>query len=250
MNVFGAFNFGSLIKTFLPGLLLFFVLLLYLEIFTYWCYKYIGILKFLFFEKPELLAVLSVPISIGLGITLNSVLFSGMSEYLLEKKHKEKNNEFYEFRELAFTKIKEKVFEFLEFEDDEKKVFIQSIDPRFFFLHKTMLPNLMYLRESYWYYLEFQLNTLLAITIGIPAFITALVILKCQLIIEAHTLIACVLFIIASWYFFFKLFMKSANDNLDAHRKKELSLLLGSVFFELDGHEVNQYESKKTRGEI
>lgn len=43
--------------------------------------------------------------------------------------------------------------------------------------------------------------------------------------------------------------MKAAKYNLDAHRKKELSLLLGSVFFELDGHEANKFEGMKERGQ-
>ncbi len=93
MNLFGAFSFGSLIKTFLPGFMLFFVFLLYLELFVYWVHCYIGIFSYLF-SNPIILGIISIPTSSILGITLNSIIFSGLSDWLIENKHKKNYREF------------------------------------------------------------------------------------------------------------------------------------------------------------
>ena len=137
-------------------------------------------------------------------------------------------------------KTNEKMLMYFGFSEQQKETFKQVIDPRYFFLHKTSLDNLMYLRESYWYYLEFQLNTLVAISFGMPAFISALCVLKSKSVIELQALLVMIITLVACWIFFAWLFMRSAEYNLDAHRKKELSLLLGAIFFELDGDETDK----------
>ena len=238
MNLFGSFSFGSLIKTFLPGLVLFFVVLVYLELFAFWTHEYIGIFEYLF-SKPVLLTILSIPASIILGVTLNSIVFSGLSEYLLENRHEKNNKSFYNFRKSVIEKSNKKMLTYFGFSEQHEEIFKQVIDPRYFFLHKISLDNLMYLRESYWYYLEFQLNTLVAISFGMPAFISALCVFKSKSVIELQALLVMIVTLVVCWCFFAWLFMRSAEYNLDAHRKKELSLLLGAIFFELDGDENN-----------
>ena len=236
MNLFGAFGFGSLIKTFLPGLVLFFVLLVYLELSVYYFHGYIGILESLF-DNAALFTIISIPVSIIFGITLNSIVFSGLSEAILENKHKKDNVQFYDFRELIFGKINEKISKKFGLSEDDRKTFKNIIDPRYFLLHKRSLDNIMYLRESYWYYMEFQLNTLIAVLFGMPAFIFSLCVLQSNAVIEPAALFFAISILVVSCLLFTWLFMKSAKDNLDAHRKKELSLLLGAAFFELDGNE-------------
>ena len=95
----------------------------------------------------------------------------------------------------------------------------------------------MYLRESYWYFMEFELNTLVAISFGMPAFISAFIILYTQSVINFSALLIIIILMVLIWLFFAWLCMKSAEYNLDAHRKKELSLLLGVIFFEIEGDE-------------
>ena len=233
MNLFGAFGFGSLIKTFLPGLILFIILLLYLELSVYYIHNYIGILNFLF-TNPILFTLVSIPVSIILGVILNSIVFSGFSEAILEKKHKKDNKSFYDFRERIFNKINEKISHKFNLSEQDRQTFMDVIDPRYLLLHKRSLDNIMYLRESYWYYMEFQLNTLIAVLFGIPAFITTLCILKNHDVIKSSALYFSITSLVVCCFFFTWLLMKSAKDNLDAHRKKELSLLLGTAFFELD----------------
>ncbi len=239
MNLFSAFSFGSLIKTFLPGLVLFFVLLVYIELFGYWIHGYLGIFVSLF-KNPLLITFISIPASIFLGVILNSIVFSGLSGYLLENKHQKNNKSFYEFRKYVISKTNEKMSTFFDLSEEQKEIFKQTVDPRYFFLHKESLTNLMYLRESYWYYLEFQLNTLVAITFGMPSFVAALIVLKSNSIIELYTLLLAAIILVVVWYFFALLCMRSALFNLDAHRKKELSLLLGTIFFEIEGDDINK----------
>ncbi len=144
------------------------------------------------------------------------------------------------FRKLVIDKANEKTLKYFGFCRQQEKLFKQEIDPRYFFLHKQSLDNLMYLRDSYWYYLEFQLNTLVAITIGMPAFISALCVLKSKCFIDLQTFYIMIITLVLCWIFISILLMKSAGDNLHAHRKKELSFLLGTIFFELDGDETDK----------
>ena len=239
MNLFSAFSFGSLIKTFIPGLVLFFVLLVYIELFGYWIHGYLGIFDYLF-KNPLLITFISIPTSIFLGVILNSIVFSGLSSYLLENRHEKNNKSFYEFRKYVIAKTNEKMSTYFDFSEQQKEIFKQTVDPRYFFLHKESLANLMYLRESYWYYLEFQLNTLVAITFGMPLFVATLFVLKSNSIIELHTLFITTIILAIAWFLFAWLCMRSALFNLDAHRKKELSLLLGTIFFEIDGDDIKK----------
>ena len=233
MNLFGAFSFGSLIKTFIPGLVQFFVLLIYLELAAYWIHEYVGIYEHLL-KNPVLFTFIAIPASIFLGVVLNSIVFSGLSDYLLENKHEKDNETFYSFKRSIIDKINERMSKYFDLSEDEKKIFKKIIDPRYFFLHKESLANIMYLRESYWYYLEFQLNTLVAISLGMPAFIASLLVLYNNSIIDLSSLIIITVVLVISWCIYIWLCKRSALFNLDAHRKKELSLLLGTIYFEVD----------------
>ncbi|MEJ2308419.1 MAG: hypothetical protein P8Z78_03755 [Gammaproteobacteria bacterium] len=232
MNLFGAFGFGSLIKTFLPGLLFFFAFLGYIEIFLYLVHGYTGLYAYLF-SKPVLLTAIAIPASVILGATLNSIVFSGFSEWILEKRHKAECSDFYDFRRRMFSKVTQTAADQFTLGDEDRNAFMTHVDPRYFLLHRRSLENIMYLRESYWYYMEFQLNTLMALWIGLPAILVALVIVMRESLLGLQAGIASMALILLVYTGFSRLFLTSARDNLDAHRKKELSLLIGTACFEL-----------------
>ena len=73
---------------------------------------------------------------------------------------KKKEEDFFDFRKYRFGWINEKIFADSGLGEDKKDSFVKHIDPRYLLLHETTLENLIYLRESYWYYMDFQLNTL------------------------------------------------------------------------------------------
>ena len=236
MNLFGVFSFGSLIKTFLPGLILFFVMLMYLELTVFYIFDDTCVFKFLI-DKVLFFTILSIPVSIILGIILNTVVFSGMSDWLIEDRHKRNNAEFYNLQKSIMEKMNIKVSKKFDLSDKDSSVFKNTIDPRYFFLHKKPLENLMYLRESYWYYMEFQLNTLVAICISLPALIWGIFLFYSNGILTSSSAL-CVLFVIVLTLFLIgSLFIKAAIYNLDSHRKKDLSLLAGTIFFELSEYE-------------
>lgn len=239
MNVFGAFGFGSLIKTFLPGFVLFFVFLIYLDLFIYLTHDYVKITQQLL-DQPALFAAIAIPVSIIFGVTLNSIVFSGLSEFLLENRHEKKEKPFYNLRKFVFEETGELMARHFGFSGEQKQTFKQVFDPRYFLLHRRALNNVMYLRESYWYYMEFQLNILFAIFLGIPAFIAVLYLLMTKAIITLSTFVLMSLAVILCWLVYSWLLMRSAEANLFSHRKKELSLLLGSMYFELDEGDDNK----------
>lgn len=240
MNLFGAFNFGSIIKTFLPGITLFFVLSLYLELLFHLVNHPLHIFEF-YGENTGLLTLIAIPVSIMLGVTLNSVVFSGLSNFLLEKRHKQQNAEFFALRKAMNEKINRHMAARFDLDTEQTAQIADHLDPRYLLLHKMKLDNLMYLRESYWYFFEFQLNSLVAVTIAMPAFIGYLIFLATAKTITVPLMIGILVVMLLLWYGFYRLFIQSAYDNLDRHRKKELSLLMGVAYFELqDMHEAEK----------
>lgn len=232
MNIFGSFSFGGLIKTLIPGLILLSVILIYLDIICYLFYDYTELLVAIS-EDTGVIVIISIPIAIFLGATLNSILFSGLSEKMIENKHKKNNEQFYKLREDIFEFIKLKAISNYALTENNRATFMKSVDPRFVLLSRGSYDNIMYLRESYWYHMEFQLNSLVAVTMGVPAFIGKVCILSIQHTLGLMHPVIISAAIVVGYFIFAIFFIRSAEDNLNRHREKELSYLIGIAHFAL-----------------
>lgn len=168
MNIFGAFTFGSLIKTFLPGFVwLAAIVLLEADISLYfgtrptlWTYAQ---------TKDQAALVLAIPVSILLGLLSNIVVFMGVNDFLVRKPVKKANLELVLLYDELANRIRMKCWNSLgSIDSKHKNSFNKQIDPEIVLLHSLGVEKLAYVREQYWYHLEFQLNLILSI-VGITS---------------------------------------------------------------------------------
>lgn len=163
MNIFGAFTFGTLIKTFLPGFvwLVAFVLLEadLLQLAgtkpLLWTYAH---------TKDQAALVLAIPVSILLGLLSNIVVFMGVNDRLVRAPVTSANPELCALYEMLARRVRDRYWRALDGVDQAfQPAFNSYIDPELVLLHSIGVDKLAYVREQYWYHLEFQLNLLLSI---------------------------------------------------------------------------------------
>lgn len=163
MNIFGAFTFGSLIKTFLPGLV--------------WLIA-IGILEAdvsqLVEEPPIIFAfvkantqaalVLAIPASILLGLLSNIAVFMGVNDRLIRDPVKKANPGLFALYDRLADQIRDQYWDLVECADEDvRREFNLHIDAELIMLQTIGVEKMAYVREQYWYYLEFQINLILSI---------------------------------------------------------------------------------------
>jgi hypothetical protein len=223
MNIFGAFTFGSLIKTFLPGV----VWLLALGLLEADIAQARNAEPFIWsFVKDHEQAslVLAFPAAILLGLMSNIVVFMGVNDRLVRNPVRKKNAELFLLYDLLATRIRDHCWTTLALGDTKtRQDFDAFTDVEIIMLPTLGLPNLAYVREQYWYHLEFQMNLLLslvALFMGVaisawtsassfPAFVPQL-------------LIYLILFV-PMWAWL----LRAARKNYCRHTSKMLSLLAG-----------------------
>jgi hypothetical protein len=163
MNMFGAFTFGSLIKTFLPGLVwLAAIVLLEADI-----AQLLGVQNTLWTfaqSKDQAALVLAIPVSILLGLLSNMVVFMGVNDVLVRSPVRKANPELSKLYDELCTRVKLKCWGSLEKMDPAySAMFTQQIDAEIVLLNSMGVEKLAYVREQYWYHLEFQLNLILSV---------------------------------------------------------------------------------------
>jgi hypothetical protein len=168
MNIFGAFTFGSLIKTFLPGL----VWLIAFAIVDYDLAKAFGYHSYLLEvlgdeKKAQIILILSFPASILVGLLSNVVVFMGLNDLLVRNPFKRKNAALHKLHSQLSAKVREDCWPAVGMTDQASKdTFDAYIDPEVIIVERIGADKLAYVREQYWYHLEFQLNLLISL-IGI-----------------------------------------------------------------------------------
>jgi hypothetical protein len=163
MNIFGAFTFGSLIKTFLPGFAwLVAIVLLESDVQQWlggkpalWTYAQ---------TKDQAALVLAIPASILLGLLSNIFVFMGINDRLVRAPVKNANPGLCDLYNMLARRIRDKYWGALDGADPKfRPAFDENIDPELVLLHTLGVDKLAYVREQYWYHLEFQLNLLLSV---------------------------------------------------------------------------------------
>jgi hypothetical protein len=164
MNIFGSFTFGGLIKTLLPG----FVWLIAIVVIETAVSQLVGhqsaALSF-YNSSPEAALVLAVPISILMGLWSNTIVFMGVNDRLIREPAKRKNPELFKLYDLLAKQIRDQCWDFVECTDAEvRKEFDLHTDVELIMLRTLGVDKLAYVREQYWYHLEFQMNMILSIS--------------------------------------------------------------------------------------
>lgn len=222
MNIFGAFTFGSLIKTFLPG--------------TIWliaiCLLEADVAR-LFGTEPVLIAgfrtkdaswlAVGFTAAVLLGLMSNILVFMGINDALVRNPVKRSHASLFAIYENVAKRIQERYRELLIIQNDHRQAFTDHTDVELVMLTELDLPKLAYVREQYWYHLEFQMNLLLSLaplTVGLAA--RAWLKAGPQDPWELHVLLYALLFALAA-----VLLIKAARKNYARHIAKMLSLMVG-----------------------
>jgi len=165
MNIFGAFTFGSLIKTFLPG----FVWLIAIAMVE-------GDISRLHGVSPVILGyaaaheqsalVLAIPTAILLGLLSNVIVFLGVNDRLVRDPVRKANPGLFALHDRLAAKLRDRCWDGLAWTDgDLRRDFDRFADAELIMLPEIGVDRLSYVREQYWYHLEFQVNLLLSIVV-------------------------------------------------------------------------------------
>ncbi len=163
MNIFGAFTFGSLIKTFIPG----FVLLMAVVLLEAGLEQLAGSEPVLWTyarTQAQAALVLAIPAAILLGLLSNIVVFMGVNDKLVRLPVRAANRELCALYDALAQRVRDRYWNALEGADPAlRTAFNAHIDPELVLLHGIGVDKIAYVREQYWYHLEFQLNLLVSI---------------------------------------------------------------------------------------
>ena len=223
MNVFGAFTFGSLIKTFLPGL----VWLLAIGILEADIAQALHAEPFIssFVQSNEQASlVLAFPAAILLGLMSNIVVFMGVNDWLVRNPVRNANAALFSLYDLIATRIRDRCWQTLALGDQKtRQDFDAYTDVEIIMLPALGPGNLAYVREQYWYHLEFQMNLLLSlVALFVGAAINAWASASSFGSFVVPFLIYLILFApVWRWL------LKAARKNYCRHISKMLSLMTG-----------------------
>ena len=229
MNIFGSFSFGKLIKTFLPGFLIILTLIGYLDLFI----VLIGnahIFKKLFLNNCLITVSFLIPFSIIFGIFSNIIFFTYATDILIRKPHEKKDPTFYSYEKSIHNLIKNHYSKHLFISEIDINNFFNYCDVPYFILRDLPLDKLVFLQDSYWYYLEFQLNILFALVLSSPLIICQLhtVLMPIEISIMIKSVI--IAFAIITLALLMYILLKTARINFDLYKKKYLSLLISNFY--------------------
>jgi hypothetical protein len=228
MNFSGLFSYGNILKTFLPGMLLLTGFVLLIDAYNFYTTDpHTYILLELTAKYPLLSITILASTAIVVGILSNSIYFKWIIP-LIGAVFESKNTDFKKFKETMEAEMNEHYSELLSIDPTFHPVKKSGFDVRAFLLNRTDLVALQYLRESYWYYMEFQLNAIGAIIVLYVACIVHMALrLNFKLIQDFYFW---PIFTSATVFFLITIiiFSKAAYENYEKHEKKFFSFLLGT----------------------
>lgn len=195
MNVLGSFTFGSLVKTFLPGFIWLGFLLL--------CYRDLvallpgvpALASIVPSAADEQIAAAAV-VSILLGLLSNIVVFMGLNDRLVRGPVRARETVLFALYEGLKSELRDLYWQRAACTNAGlHSTFMAECDPELLMLPTIGVEVLSYVREQYWYHLEFQANLLPAVTLLLGALVirtfehhlplaaaTMLVVLECLLL--------------------------------------------------------------------
>ncbi|KPF92973.1 hypothetical protein IP86_23700 [Rhodopseudomonas sp. AAP120] len=217
MNVFGAFTFGALIKTFLPGFVWLAAIVLGETQLAPW-FGWPSWGNYVIAANNQTLAtVLAVPLSILLGLGSNILVFMGINDRLVRKPMRMTKEPLFELYDELSALLRARCWSAINCIDaSHAGAFRDSIDPEQLLLHRVGVNTIGYVREQYWFHLEFQMNLWLSITIFSAAF--------CGYLIGSHAPTRAIVIVGfyagASW-----VLISAARKNYCRHTEKMASMM-------------------------
>ncbi|NQU21172.1 MAG: hypothetical protein HQ567_07815 [Candidatus Nealsonbacteria bacterium] len=177
MDLIGSFSFGQLIKTFLPGFIALLGVSFYVDLLSLCVFNHSPMISFI---KEEPLAFLgfAIPFSVILGGLSNTVNFLLLIPWLIVRHFRENHRAICELESNLERDVIEDVMGRRQWSSDRAEVFRKHVNARALMLHKVDLEKVLYVKDSFWPYLEFQVNLLLCGTFSFPGAIAFLIVLQ------------------------------------------------------------------------
>lgn len=233
MNIFGNFSFGKIIKTFLPGFVIFFSFYSMIDAFLFLYQPEYYPMKFLS-QQILFVGFMMIPLSIIFGIISNIVFYVHFTDKYVRENFRN-NNEDFSIIEAEFKKaLRNKISNDNEFTKMVMQDFTE-IDIKYLLMPILPLEKLIHLQEGYWYYLEFIQNLILSIIIFGVSVIFYVSIFWIKMGFSFILIIMTFLFLLLM-ILLVKLLKAAAIKNYKSHRFKLLSMQIGAYHF---AHEKN-----------
>lgn len=182
-------------------------------------YKYIS-------DFPLLSGIILVPLSIAIGLIMNTYVFLYMFRSISTRFCKE-NIDFIQFEEkvknVVYKHYKKDIYSCNESQNTDE---IQKHTKIYaLLLCKNGVETMEYIKSNYWYYMEFQLNFVISV------FFVAVTSIK--YIIHSNSIpfksfIFLIFIIIAIAYLLIKFLYKAAYVNYVQYKKQEISVVVGA----------------------
>ena len=225
MNIFGAFTFGSLIKTFLPGFVWLAALLL-LDADIAQLTGRTTTLWSLAAAKEQAALVLAIPASILLGLISNIIVFMGINDVLVRDPVKKGNASLWNLHLELCGRLRTKCWSCLDgIDETHRAAFDSNIDAEIILLNLSGVEKLSYVREQYWFHLEFQLNLLLSVGAAAVAGVISILLNAASNQWRVIWAVLCVLIVAASFYFL----VNAARRNYQRHLAKMASAMAAAL---------------------
>jgi len=166
--------------------------------------------------------VLAIPASILLGLLSNIIVFMGLNEWLVRRPFaRDQPGLFSLFTDLT-TRIRTKYRDSLDITDTQmEESFDKYVDSEYLLLHQIGVQEFAYVREQYWYHLEFQLNLLLSVTAFAVALAVFINLNVPSLLLSSSLLFVCLVFA----GLLVRLLLVAARKNYTRHIAKIVTLM-------------------------
>jgi len=228
MELLNTFGFGRLIKTVIPGFVIYLTICAYLDLAARAAGGPPIVLPFLWTSPIPFLGF-AVPFAVLLGVLSNTVFFAVLSPMLIESHHRTCDAAFCQYEDEVKTLVKKVFAKRLLLSPDVAETFQRHADASSLLMASADLSKIGVVRESFWYYLEFQVNILLALWFAVPAIVwIGLALgpgrgLTPSLVAVAFATMLLVMFLVS------QLLLTAARKNYSSYRSKRLSALLATA---------------------
>lgn len=219
------FSFRHIIKSFVPGFFATISFLSMFDIIIVLLFPNIHLIRDFLLSPNTMLLTVIVPVSLFVGIIINSFSFIYIIPKILKTNHIANERNFHDFNKKIIHEIKDKCFKEIGIKTIDEKEFNEYFDCKTYLLEDDHMGSLEYIRNGYWYYMEFQINSIVVIVLANIAFVINMKyrpLFKYNLIDSSFAYVIMLVFS----YFIIRLLWKSAVANYKRNQINELSLII------------------------
>lgn len=231
MNVLSSFNFGKVLKIALPGFVASVGAALAVDAGVALVSGARGVLFGWMNREPVLASFLAIPAAILAGLVINALLFTFLLERLVRRSFDAAHSDFLAVhREVFQALVKRSLGNATVLPEPMAARFAKHVDPGAFLLPTVDLQRFLYYQESYWSYLEFSVNMIVALTAAVGGGLLWAAANLHQWNVPVWRLVIAAAVVVCLAGAMAYLFLRTARMNYARHRAKFLSLFVGEAY--------------------